>query len=129
LVPAGRSWWQTLLGDDLALDLVVGRLRHHLFLYELVRALVGPVLGDLLGSRLADARHRLQLGGRGAVDVDRRLLRRRWRLGLRPRRCGPGAESEREGNKKCDQASHDSPPSWHVVRAGLNTRIASNVSP
>ena len=36
-----------LLGDDLVLDLVVGRLRHHLLLYELVRALVRPVL-DLL---------------------------------------------------------------------------------
>src|SRR5215510_5212797 len=33
LFPAGRSWWQDLLCDDLALDFVVGRLRHHLLLY------------------------------------------------------------------------------------------------
>src|SRR4029453_14872191 len=114
----------TLLGDDLVLDLVVGRLRHHLLLYEFVLTFVGSVLDDLLGVGLADTRDRLQLIGRGAVDVERLLLRRRWRLLLRlgggpcPCRCGPGAESEHEGNKKCDQSSHDAPPRY-VVGANL----------
>src|SRR5437660_6901709 len=64
----------SLLGDDLVLDPVVGRLRHHLLLYKLVLGLIRPVLDDLLGVGLADALHRLQLVGRGAVDVKRLLV-------------------------------------------------------
>src|SRR5438132_13195668 len=45
----------TLLGDDLVLDPVVGRLRHHLLLYKLVLGLIRPVLDNLLGVGLADA--------------------------------------------------------------------------
>jgi hypothetical protein len=60
---AGPDGRQSLLGDDLVLDLVVGRLRHHLLLYKIVLGLIGPVLDDLLGVGLADALQRLQLVG------------------------------------------------------------------
>jgi hypothetical protein len=44
-----------LLGDDLVLDLVVGRLRDDALLHQLVLALVRPARDDFGGIGLADA--------------------------------------------------------------------------
>jgi hypothetical protein len=60
-----------LLGDDLILDLVVGRGRHDLLLHQIVLARVRPVLDDLLGVRVADAGQRLQLVLAGGVEIQR----------------------------------------------------------
>src|SRR6185295_4923645 len=70
-----------LLGDDLSLDLRVGRLGEDVLRDQLVLALVGPVFDDLLGVDVADALQLLELVRRGGVDVDELGLGR-GRLGL-----------------------------------------------
>src|SRR6266700_2138172 len=59
-----------LFGDDLVLDALVGRLGHDLLRDQLVLSLVRAVLDDLLRVGLSDARQRLQLVGRGRVEVE-----------------------------------------------------------
>ena len=77
-----------LLGDDLALDLVVGRLRHDLLRDQLVLRLVGTPVDDLLGVGVADAWQGLELLLRRSIQVNGLGF---WRLchllGLR-RRAG-----------------------------------------
>ena len=77
-----------LLGDDLVLDLVVGRLRDDALLHQLVLALVRAARDDLGGIGLADTRQRVELiGGRG-IDVEQFGLWRRRHLRLRGLRRG-----------------------------------------
>src|SRR5882672_945915 len=59
-----------LLGDDLVLDALVGRLGHELLRDQLVLSLVRAVLDDLFRVGLPDAGQRLQLVGRGRVEVE-----------------------------------------------------------
>src|SRR6185436_8126153 len=59
-----------LLGDDVVLDLVVGRRGDDVLALELVLPLVRATVDDLLRVGVADARNLLQLGGGGGVDVD-----------------------------------------------------------
>src|SRR5262249_9502076 len=66
-----------LLGDDLVLDLVVGRLRDDLFGNQLLLLRVRPALDDLLGVGVADAGQLLELGLAGRIEVERLFLGRR----------------------------------------------------
>src|SRR6185436_9964523 len=59
-----------LVGDHLALDLLVGRHGNDLLLVQLVLGLVGTALDDLLRVRVADARERLELVFAGGVEVE-----------------------------------------------------------
>src|SRR4029079_14593227 len=70
-----------LPGDDLPLDLRIGRLGEDVPRNQLVLALVGSVFDDLLGVGVADALQLLELVRRSGVDVDELGFCRR-RLGL-----------------------------------------------
>src|SRR2546422_8662553 len=59
-----------LVGDDVVLDLVVRGLRDDVLADQLVLPLVRTVLHDLLGVGLADPGQRLEVGLRGAVEVE-----------------------------------------------------------
>src|SRR5207302_3916241 len=62
-----------LAGDDVVLALVVRRLRDDALADQLVLPPVGAVLDDLLGVGVADPGQRLEVGPRGAVEVELRL--------------------------------------------------------
>src|SRR2546425_1821011 len=114
-----------LVGDDVVLDLVVRGLRDDVLADQLVRTL----LHDLLGVGLADPGQRLEVGLRGAVEVElllplalrllgvvsllrvglgRRILLRRG-LG-EERRGAEREEGERQGDQQRDQSGHFCPP-------------------
>src|SRR3989449_313182 len=59
-----------LAGDDVVLDLVVRRLRDDALADQLVLPLVGAILDDLLGVGVADPGQRLEVGLRGAVEIE-----------------------------------------------------------
>jgi len=58
-----------LLGDDLVRDLIAGGLGDDLLADQLVFALAGTTLDDLLGGGIADSRQGLLLVFAGSVDV------------------------------------------------------------
>src|SRR3989442_15368867 len=59
-----------LAGDDVVLDLVVRRLRDDALADQLVLPLVGAILDDLPGVGIADPGQRLEVGLRGAVEIE-----------------------------------------------------------
>src|ERR1700716_1898539 len=110
-----------LLGDHAVLDLVVGGLRHDLLLHQLVLALVGPALDDLLGIGVADTRDHLEIVLAGGVEIQGLVphglplaLRRRRRGlgGLGPDRgCAESAKREQGHDEQRDQSLHEVPSS------------------
>ena len=65
------GWLSSLLfHHNLVLDLLVGRSRKNLLLYQLVFPLVRTPLDDLLGVGIPDPWEGLELVGSGGVDVE-----------------------------------------------------------
>src|SRR5580698_6738404 len=125
-----------LFGDDLVLNLVVGRLRNNLFAHQISLHLIRTPVDDLLRIGFADSWQRVELFCRSRVDVQQlcfacgRTRARSAGLTRALRYASTGKESQREErnqNPHNQTLSHGfsfnlvsrlcNPPSWRRLRS------------